>query len=200
MIDQKLSEAVGLLYECRDMLALYDGRHAELYKKVWEWCRANRNAAVTTTLTSKESHVASDRETVRRLSGDLALARNCLSNLLFAESALDKELARREARRFLGHPPIEPAPETGVVYRKWPGEPPHCMSCSCGMTDEQKRMVPEEDYLRIHRELMDLKYPGGRPALKAKVGQEEFPSTGPVGNTSPVDTATGGKPVGGDDM
>jgi len=28
--------------------------------------------------------------------------------------------------------------------------------------------------------------------------QETFPPTGPVGNTSPVDTATGGKPVGGD--
>jgi hypothetical protein len=34
------------------------------------------------------------------------------------------------------------------------------MSCSCGMTEEQKRMVPEADYLRIHRELMELRYPG----------------------------------------
>lgn len=48
MTNEKLREATGLLYECRDMLALYDGRHADLYKKVWEWCRANRNAAVTT--------------------------------------------------------------------------------------------------------------------------------------------------------
>jgi hypothetical protein len=45
MTNTKLQEAIDLLYECRDMLALYDGRHAELYKKVWEWCRANRNAA-----------------------------------------------------------------------------------------------------------------------------------------------------------
>lgn len=49
-------------------------------------------------------------------------------------------------------------------YRKWPGEPPHCMSCDCGMTEEQKalaaRTVPLEDYLSVHRELMNLKYPG----------------------------------------
>lgn len=50
--------------------------------------------------------------------------------------------------------------EPGVVYRKWPGEPPHCMSCDCGMTEEQKRTVPLDDYLRIHRQLIDLKYPG----------------------------------------
>jgi len=34
-------------------------------------------------------------------------------------------------------------------YRKWPGEPPHCMSCDCGMTEEQKldaaRVVPIKD-------------------------------------------------------
>lgn len=52
------------------------------------------------------------------------------------------------------------AHEPGVVYRKWPGEPPHCMSCDCGMTEEQKRTVPLDDYLRIHRQLIDLKYPG----------------------------------------
>lgn len=61
---------------------------------------------------STPNGVASSQENARRLSGDLALARNCLSNLLFAESALDKELARREARRFLGHPPVEHAHET----------------------------------------------------------------------------------------
>lgn len=65
----------------------------------------------------------------------------------------------------------QPSPDETPEYRKWPGEPPHCMSCSCGMTDEQKRTVPEADYLRIHRELMDLKYPGGRPSEKASEGQ-----------------------------
>lgn len=56
---------------------------------------------------------------------------------------------------------IQPSPEPSEQpqYRKWPGEPPHCMSCDCGMTDEQKRTVPEADYLRVHKELMDLKYP-----------------------------------------
>lgn len=65
---------------------------------------------------STPNGVASSQENARRLSGDLALARNCLSNLLFAESALDKELARREARRFLGHPPVEHAHETGEQH------------------------------------------------------------------------------------
>lgn len=43
--NEKLQEAIDLLYECRDMLALYDGRHAELYERVWKWCQENRNAA-----------------------------------------------------------------------------------------------------------------------------------------------------------
>jgi hypothetical protein len=49
-----------------------------------------------------------------------------------------------------------PAAEPGVVYRKWPGEPPHCMSCDCGMTDEQKRTVPFEDYQSFHTALMTI--------------------------------------------
>jgi len=68
------------------------------------------------------------------------------------------------------------APEPSKpLYRKWPGEPPHCMSCSCGMTDEQKRTVPEADYLRVHRELMELKYPGvnTRPACPHGATSEE---------------------------
>lgn len=67
--------------------------------------------------TSNPNNVASSQENMRRLSVDLAQARNCLSNLLFAESALDKELARREARRFLGHPSAEHAHETSDVER-----------------------------------------------------------------------------------
>lgn len=63
--------------------------------------------------------------------------------------------------------PAEPSRE----YHKWPGEPPHCMSCSCGMTEEQKalaaRSVPLEDYLRVHGELMELKYPGSTPSEKS---------------------------------
>lgn len=35
-----------------------------------------------------------------------------------------------------------------VVYRKWPGEPPHCMSCDCGMAAAHKREeVPSADQL-----------------------------------------------------
>jgi hypothetical protein len=50
------------------------------------------------------------------------------------------------------------AHEPGPQYRKWPGEPPHCMSCDCGMTEEQKRTVPFSDYQTFHRALMAIVY------------------------------------------
>lgn len=61
-------------------------------------------------------------------------------------------------------------------YRKWPGEPPHCMSCDCGMTEEQKKTVPMDDYLRVHNELMELRYPGSTlPTVQATI-----PTPGPA--------------------
>lgn len=53
--------------------------------------------------------------------------------------------------------------------------------CTCGLSN----------WLNANMDLLGINL---RPTLKAKVGHEEFPPTGPVGNTSPVDTATGDKP------
>lgn len=59
-------------------------------------------------------------------------------------------------REWLKESSVEPTPE----YRKWPGEPPHCMSCDCGMTEEQKaeaaKTVPFGDYKDTRDALMEI--------------------------------------------
>lgn len=37
-------DTIGLLYECRDALALHD-QHQALYERVWKWLQANAHAA-----------------------------------------------------------------------------------------------------------------------------------------------------------
>lgn len=94
----------------------------------------------------RDTNLAKEVETVQRLEPEIERLRRENAELIHDNERLMKSL-NAEVN---AHEPCE--------YRKWPGEPPHCMSCDCGMTDEQKRTVPFEDYQTFHVALMKIKY------------------------------------------